>query len=207
MHGAARLIDATAADVERGRNVAGCGTRTPRPTVYPYVTVDPHHHFLALVGPHRASILRFARRLEGDPVRAEDLLQQALLVAWRRFEQLHTPDAARAWLARITLTTWLDRRSAREVPATDTAEYASAAPGPFERLEARRVGARVADAVASLPEEQRLAVWLVDGEGFTFAEAALTLAAAPGTIASRVARGRASLRLALRDLATERGFV
>lgn len=167
---------------------------------------NSEHHFRALVAPHRASILRLARRLEGDPARAEDLVQQALLHAWRRLDQLQSPSTARAWLSRITLTTWLDRRPVRDVPG-DVAERPTSAPGPLDRLEARRLGERVSDAMSALPEDQRLAVWLVDGEGFTFAEASVTLAVAPGTVASRVGRGRASLRAALRDLATERGFV
>jgi RNA polymerase sigma-70 factor (ECF subfamily) len=151
---------------------------------------------------HREGLARFARRL--DPRDAEDLVQQALLVAWRKIDQLAEPRAARAWLTRVLLTTWLDRRAAREVPSADA--IARVERTPLDALESRRVGDRVARAMAALPDEQRLAVWLVDGEGFSFAEAATALGVAPGTAASRVARARASLRAALRDLASERGF-
>ena len=58
-----------------------------------------------------------------------------------------------------------------------------------------------------LPPKQRQAVWLVDGQGFTFSETAEILGIRPGTIASRVARGRAALRQDLVDLARERGVI
>lgn len=166
---------------------------------------EADRRFDRLAGPHRPGLLRLARRCEPDPARAEDLLQQALLVAWRKRDQLRAPEAARAWLARILLTTWLDRRRTREVPVARLPDV-EAGPRPDEVVAARRLGDRLVDAMGALPEEQRLAVWLVDGEGFTFAEAAEALAAPPGTVASRVARGRAALRDALRDLAAERGI-
>jgi RNA polymerase sigma-70 factor (ECF subfamily) len=52
-----------------------------------------------------------------------------------------------------------------------------------------------------------LAVFLVDVQGYRYGEAAVVLDVAPGTVASRVARGRAALRVSLRHLAQERGWI
>ncbi len=71
---------------------------------------------------------------------------------------------------------------------------------------ARRLGKELKAALDLLPPDQRLAVLLIDLQGFSYAEAATALQAAPGTVASRVARGRASLRRARRHLAAERGW-
>ena len=79
-------------------------------------------------------------------------------------------------------------------------------PTPDHLVEDRRLGLRIAAAIDLLPERQREAVWLVDVEQLTFAEAALVLDTRPGTVASRVARGRAALRVDLRIVAQERGI-
>src|SRR5271155_5164318 len=51
--------------------------------------------------PHTRSLLRVARRLTPETARAEDLVQQTMLSAWRGFDQFQTGTNARAWLFRI----------------------------------------------------------------------------------------------------------
>lgn len=150
--------------------------------------------FDTLVSPHLARLRGVARRL--DPSDADDLLQQALLVAWRRADALRDPRAVRGWLGRIVWTTWADRRPTRE--RADAVE-AVAAGDPESALAARQLGDAVQRALASLPDDQRAAVELIDGLGLTFAEAAAALDVPPGTVASRLARARAALRQDLRQ--------
>jgi RNA polymerase sigma-70 factor (ECF subfamily) len=147
---------------------------------------------------------RLACHLAGDGVIADDIVQQALLTAWRHRSALRDEGAARAWLARIVRTTWLDRRPFREHVLTEDAADRGA--GPADRLDAVRLGAAVDRALATLPDDQRDAVWLVDALGFSFAEVAETMDIAPGTAASRVARGRATLRELLAVEAREWGI-
>ncbi|MCB9797956.1 MAG: hypothetical protein H6741_35195 [Alphaproteobacteria bacterium] len=78
---------------------------------------------------------------------------------------------------------------------------------PGRDLGDRRLGDRLDRALAGLPPGQREAVWLVDGLGLKFSEAAEVLDLQPGTVASRVARGRAALRVELAELARERGVI
>jgi RNA polymerase sigma-70 factor (ECF subfamily) len=82
----------------------------------------------------------------------------------------------------------------------------SSRPGPDERLAARRLGRELRDALDALTEPQRLAVFLIDVQDYTYDEAARVLGMPPGTVASRVARGRASLRARLQHLARQRGW-
>ncbi len=167
--------------------------------------------FEELVLPLLDDLYRFARRLEGDDERAADLLQDALLVACRKFRQLERPASFRAWMGRIVYRTFLNRHRRRPVEVDlDVAglaeESAAEMPGPERRLLARRLRDELAAAVDALPVEQRLAVLLVDALEFTYAEAAETLAVPPGTVASRLARGRVALRKTLRRAARERGW-
>ena len=76
---------------------------------------------------------------------------------------------------------------------------------PDRQAERRQLGQRLSDAMDGLPADQREAVWLIDGQGLSFAEAAGVLGVPPGTVASRVARGRLALRGTLAAVAADEG--
>jgi len=123
------------------------------------------------------------------------------------------------WMATIVRRTFYNRRRSGKgrdsVPFLDQAAEESLSRQrrrrgdsrlPDERLVARRLSLELREALDRLPLNQRLAVYLVDVQGTSYAEAAAILDAPPGTIASRVARGRATLRSRLHHLANERGW-
>lgn len=159
--------------------------------------------FERLLRPVLADLYRFARRLaRGD---ADDLLQASLERGLVRVDQLASDGAFRVWLSRVIYTTWVnDHAKRREQPVGDVEgagePMVAALPRPDERAMARQTGRALQDALDALPDDQRAAVWLVDAQGHTFAEAAHILQVAPGTVASRVGRGRKSLRGELEPL-------
>lgn len=168
--------------------------------------------FERLIHPYITDLRRFALKLERDPDEAEDLLQETLLIAMTRIEQLQHDGAARVWVNRIQYRTFLNRcrrrKSSKSDPWSEQAERTVLPfPGPADRLANKRLGVRLEEAMARLPAAQRQAIWLIDGQGFQFSEAADILGVRPGTVASRVARGRAALRVDLDDLARERGVI
>ncbi len=167
-----------------------------------------NHRFEALVRPVLGDLYRFALRLARDAVHAEDLLQSSLLKGLGRLQDLRDDRAFRTWQSRIIYTTWLDAKKRREeVPMTPdrVTQHRASGPGPEHQLLGQQLGAQIAEALDRLPENQRQAVWLVDGQGHTFAETAEILGIAPGTAASRVARARRALREWLAPVATELG--
>jgi RNA polymerase sigma-70 factor (ECF subfamily) len=116
------------------------------------------------------------------------------------------------WTSRILYRTFLNRcrrrKSDRSDPWSEQAERTVLPfPGPADTLADKRLGVRLEAALSRLPEAQRQAIWLIDGQGFQFSEAAEILGVRPGTVASRVARGRAALRVDLDDVARERGVI
>lgn len=152
-----------------------------------------------------------ALRLTRNPEDAEDLVQELYLTAYRRFGQYQPGTNIKAWLFRILTNLYISgyRKAQREPKQAGTGGVEDWHMAEAARIEGRPLpGAdffetlpdeSVRQALQDLPESFRLAVYLVDVEGFTNREAAEMLGVPPGTVMSRVARGRKRLREALAD--------
>ena len=159
-----------------------------------------HDAFGVLVHRHRDRLWAVALRTLGDREEAADALQDALVSAFRGAHTFQGRSAVTTWLHRIVVNACLDRarraasrrtRPLDEQPLLDAVVGADeAADAPVERGELRR---ELATALASLPQEQRAALVLVDMHGYPVAEAAEILGVPTGTVKSRCARGRARL--------------
>lgn len=138
--------------------------------------------------------------LGGDRHRMDDVLQDAYVRAYRALPQFRRDADLGSWLYRIAYNACIDelRRAGRRPEPVDTAdagfEPRSRAAGPERVVGAADAATR---ALAALPDDQRLTVVLVDGEGFDNVTAARILGVAPGTVASRLSRARAAMRRAL----------
>lgn len=138
-----------------------------------------------------------SKLLAADQHRMDDALQDAYLHAYRALPRFRKDADIGTWLYRITYNACIDelRRAARRPDAVDTADARwdrpATAPGPDAAVSTADVTAR---ALAALPPEQRVAVVLVDGEGFDHEAAARILGVPRGTLASRLSRGRARIR-------------
>lgn len=160
--------------------------------------------FENLVTPHLTDLRRFALHLERDPVRGDDLLQHALERGLKRLHQLRDPGAFKGWMNRIVYTTWLDQRRKKSEAPVEQEEIERrrvTVYSPEHAVGDRRLGGRISAALDRLPPAQKEAVWLVDGLGFKFGEAAEVMGVPAGTVASRVARARSALREDLHEVA------
>ena len=163
--------------------------------------------FGILFARHRDRLWAVALRTMGNPEDAADGLQDGLIAAYRRAGSFRGDAAVTTWLHRVVVNACLDRlRSARvrraEPLPDDLDEYSSrgslasatdAHQDPADLSVASERRRRVLAALATLPNEQRAALVLVDMEGYPVAEVALMLDCATGTVKSRCARGRARL--------------
>ena len=166
--------------------------------------------------PHLDGVLRVALALCGDRDGAEDLVQETCLKALGRFDSFRPETNCKAWLVRILRNTWIDRLRHRKVtgPAVALDEALLVEPdAPAEPAwtDAADVLERFADeqviaALATLSEDQRLALVLVDVEGMSHESVAEILSVAPGTVKSRTSRARAKLRTLLRAHARDLGL-
>lgn len=166
--------------------------------------------------PHLDTLYRVALRLGGEESRAQDLVQDTMLKAFRAWSQFRPGTNARAWLLTILRNTFINeyRRQKREpIPVDiDLVEPHIVRPvGPDTDPEgtffSRIVDARVLDAVAALPDEFREALVLSDMEGLSYAEVAEALEVPLGTVKSRLFRARRLLQKQLYDHAVEMGYI
>jgi RNA polymerase sigma-70 factor (ECF subfamily) len=140
---------------------------------------------------------RFAWALCRNRDEGDDLVQTACMKALDRAEQFEPGTRLDSWMFRIVQTTFLDlcRKRARrgsEAPA-ETLDTISDDGREARRFDDRLVLGRIREAIAALPEEQRLVIGLVAIEGYTYKEAAEMLDIPVGTVMSRLARARARL--------------
>ena len=169
--------------------------------------------FVELLEPILDDLYRYARRLERDPIAAEDLLQDGLLRGLRKHGQLREAITFRVWMTRVLRTTSINRSQKRTELAMAEDDVQRIGPdlrpvrSPEDFVGDVRLGERISLALDDLPPDRREAVWLVDGLGFSFTEAAIVLDQPVGTVASRVSRARSALRHHLRSDALERGVI
>jgi len=164
--------------------------------------------FEAAALPHLSDIYRTATRLLSDSTRAEDVMQEVYLQAWKSFDRFETGTNCRAWLFKILFNTlhhyrrkWFNIRMVKESEEVieQTAAYAPPVP---ERITDEEVLA----ALAEVPEDFRSVVLLVDVEEFSYKESAGILNIPIGTVMSRLSRGRKLLRERLAGVARSYGI-
>lgn len=162
--------------------------------------------------PHLDSVFRVALALCRRRDQAEDLAQTTTLKAFERFESFRSGTSCRAWMVRILRNTWIDSLRHSKVVGTvlPVDEALVAAPetssAPWTHAEdvlEKFSDQQVIEALADLPEDQRLALVLVDVEDMSHDEVAEIMDVAVGTIKSRTSRARAALRDRLRAHAEE----
>lgn len=141
-------------------------------------------------------VYNIARRMVLRAEDAEDLVQETYLAAYRAWLDGRTPRRVEPWLATICLNLGRSAfrhrsRRPREVSweALDVVDRGDAEAEALGRIERRAVH----EALWQLPDEQRIAITLVDLVGLSTAETAEAMRTPRGTVLSRLHRGRRAL--------------
>jgi RNA polymerase sigma-70 factor (ECF subfamily) len=164
--------------------------------------------FEAAALPHLPDLFRTATRLSGDRGRAEDVVQEVYLQAWKSFHRFTPGTNCRAWLFKILMNTLHHQRrkwfNLRPMPETgkDIEETVIYAPPIPEKL----TDEEVLSALDRVPAEFRAVVVLADVEEFSYKEIAHLLEIPIGTVMSRLSRGRKLLRELLAGMARSYGI-
>ena len=155
--------------------------------------------FDSLLRRHYNQVYAICRRLAGNEADALDATQEALITLVRRIDRFDGRSKFTTWMHRVVTNACLDelrRRGRRPVPSPVEEQPLAAA----ERPVADTVGDRldIEAALAQLPEEFRVPVVLCDQVGLSYEQIAEELNIAPGTVRSRISRGRRRLAEVLR---------
>ncbi|MEN6304272.1 MAG: sigma-70 family RNA polymerase sigma factor [Armatimonadia bacterium] len=152
---------------------------------------------------YQRTIFSLIRHLTSDEEAAADLTQETFVKAWHALPRLRAEQAFGGWLRIIATNLVRDhgRRRKPEVTVTDSSsedgrerETADEGPGPEEQLALRQHQIVIREAVARLPEPQRVVVVMHHFEDIPVAEIAVQLKVPLGTVLSRLSRGREALR-------------
>lgn len=172
--------------------------------------------------PHLEAMYRLAKRLAGNEAEAEDLVQEALLRAYRAFDRFELRDyGAKPWLLRILHNVFYTRRGreARQPALLEEANIDHFAGGRSPRASAEPSDAHSADSidweymdqeivrgVDALSPEYRTVLLLWAMEGLSYKEIAEVCDCAIGTVMSRLHRARQALSGRLAHYAQGRNF-
>jgi RNA polymerase sigma-70 factor, ECF subfamily len=164
-----------------------------------------------LVADHQRMVYQLALHLLGDAQEALDLSQEVFLRVFRTLPQFRGQSALRTWIYRIVVNQasnrqrwWRRRHRAQQVALDElTSTQGELAESrysamPDRVLQHRETAGRVWAALERLPFEQRAVVVLREIDGLSYEEIAESLEVAIGTVKSRLARARETLRDALR---------
>jgi len=162
-----------------------------------------------------------AMRMTKNPADAADLVQETFVKAYTAFGQFTQGTNLKAWLYRIQTNTFINnyRKNQRNPyqgtiddledwqlggaeSVTQSSSTRSAEAEAIDHLP----DSAVKDALQSIPEDFRLAVYFADVEGFSYQEIADIMKTPVGTVMSRLHRGRRMLREKLSDYARDRGI-
>jgi RNA polymerase sigma-70 factor (ECF subfamily) len=174
------------------------------------------------------SLYAMANRLTRNSTDAEDLVADAVVKAWTAIQTLEDETRFRPWMFRILHNCFISDYRKKSVRPTETSydehpeddeeqvvSYLLNQPNEFlcwwaepeREFVNNLLGDDIMTAVDALPEAFRVTVLLVNLEGFSYDEAAEVLGVPPGTVRSRMKRGRTLLQKALWEQARDAGLV
>ena len=166
--------------------------------------------FARLLAQHQDKLYRVAFRMAGHHEDAQDLLQDALLEAYRSFKRFQRGTYFDKWLYRIMTNTFIDRQRHKkrvghvesldaplpggeggDAPVRDIPDWTDE---PSRRILGDLFEERIQKALDSLPPESRLVLILADVEEFSYEEISEMMDTPIGTVRSRLHRARAMMR-------------
>ena len=157
--------------------------------------------FSTLIARHYQAVYRVAWRSCRNDADSEDVTQEAFLRLWNKPLQLRDGNAVKGWLMRVASNLTMDKFRQRPMQELDHAAEISDGSVPADVVVDRaQVTSRIDQAIAALPERQRLALAMVYFEQMTNIAAADAMEISVDALESLLARGRRTLKeLLMRD--------
>ena len=150
--------------------------------------------------PHKDKLYRLALRVTLQRPEAEDVVQETLIRAWERREELGNVESVEAYLLTVCRNLAIDRREKKDNQNVSLGEEEMELPAsdisPQERLEYEERLRRVHELFSKLPERQRTVMQLRDIEGLSYRETAQAMGITEDVVRVTLHRARAAIRQA-----------
>lgn len=168
--------------------------------------------FGRLIEAHLPAARRVALAAVGQPSDADEAVQEASVVAWKRIDGLQDPAAFRGWFMRIvwrkaldrrrSLRAWFDRFGGATIDASGgpQLDYAAADASPDQLLMSRQLEAAISQVIKALPRRLRDPFLLAASGDHRYEEIATMLAIPIGTVKWRISEARRLTRVKLERL-------
>jgi RNA polymerase sigma-70 factor (ECF subfamily) len=182
-----------------------------------------HAAFATLVEPHLDHLYTLALRLAGDRSVAQDIVQDALLRAYRSLGQVRDRERMRSWLTKVLYSAWHDRHRKEAQHEEHDVSFEDERFDLFDRLVEEDPfpysdrlhldfldlfdDERLTETLGRIHPAYRTALVLAYVSGYKAREIAELTGTSVGTVLARLHRGRKQLERALWDYATERGLL
>ncbi len=154
--------------------------------------------FATLVQRYEKQVYRVVWRLTNGHTDAEDIMQEVFLRLWRNPGQLREAGALKGWLMRVASNLAMDRFRARPMQDLDQAvDVSDGKPSAEAEMARQWTGKKIDQAIATLPDRQKLALTLVHFEQMGNIKAASIMEVSVDALESLVARARRTLKRAL----------
>ncbi len=150
--------------------------------------------------PHKDKLYRLALRITLQRPEAEDVVQETLIRAWERRDELGNVESVEAYLLTVCRNLAIDRREKKDNQNVSLGEEEMELPAsdisPQERLEYEERLRRVHELFSKLPERQRTVMQLRDIEGLSYRETAQAMGITEDVVRVTLHRARAAIRQA-----------
>lgn len=169
--------------------------------VSPRVDGDDEAALRELYDAHAGALLAYSMRLtNGDRARAEDVVQETMLRAWRHRDALdEARGPVRPWLFTVAHHVAIDAHRARAARPTEVGDAVLATVPAADEIDARLDRILVTDALGALSPEHKAVIVQTYYLGRSVADAAEVLGIPPGTVKSRAFYALRALKLALAE--------
>ncbi|HNR70467.1 MAG TPA: sigma-70 family RNA polymerase sigma factor [Verrucomicrobiota bacterium] len=168
--------------------------------------------FADLVDKYKQAVMNLANRMLRDATEAEDLSQMVFVQVFKSAHRYKVSSKFSTWLFTIARNLCLNEIRRRSRHPTDSLEARSSEPGeppapqfedkavvsPPDRLLHGELEAKIQQALAELPEKQRLAILLCRQEDFSYEDIARVLGSSVSATKSLIYRGRETLKQKLK---------
>jgi len=167
---------------------------------------------------HKSSLMRTAMKITRNEETGRDLVQETYFRAYKYWHRLKRNTNCRAWLYKIMMNIFINDYRAKNrrpttinsteitdniVPIKYTGSYRMS---PDDDLNHKIINEDIREAIEELPQKYRMIVVLAIIDRYSYREIERITGLHPGTVKSRLARGRRMLQESLKDYAQERGF-